>query len=173
MDLTPLFCVVRVMKMPLLLLIRGLLLVVSTVSVISSVSRIDISVVQLLLHGPLATGLKKSSPDFGSLNAYVSNCEQINHCSGLLHGDLLHSLDIANSIVEGIDDLDVLDIWDVIPDVVEMFHIVSEALIMLLLDGLQSLCSRWMLIRALEVLDEHATYLVPSVDRSVRQVDKP
>jgi hypothetical protein len=35
---------------------------------------------------------------------------------------------------------------------------------MLLPDGLQSLSSRWILIRALEVLDEHGTYLVPGID---------
>jgi hypothetical protein len=38
--------------------------------------------------------------------------------------------------LEGIDDLDVLDIRDDVPRIVEMFHVVSEALIMLLLDGL-------------------------------------
>jgi hypothetical protein len=55
MDLTPLFYVVRAMEGPLLLLIRGLLLVISvvfTVSVIleiSSVSRVDFWIVLLLL----------------------------------------------------------------------------------------------------------------------------
>jgi hypothetical protein len=38
--------------------------------------------------------------------------------------------------LEGIDDLDVLDIRDGVPRIAEMFHVVSEALIMLLLDGL-------------------------------------
>jgi hypothetical protein len=38
-----------------------------------------------------------------------------------------------------------------------MFHIVLEPLIKLLLDGLQSLSSRWTLVCALEVLDEHGT----------------
>jgi hypothetical protein len=79
MDLTPLFCVVRMMERSLLLLIRGVLLVVSAVSTIlaiSSFSRVDFLVVLFLLHGPLATKLKKSSPGFGSLNAYVSDYEQ-------------------------------------------------------------------------------------------------
>jgi hypothetical protein len=38
--------------------------------------------------------------------------------------------------LEGIDDLDVLDIRDGVPRIAEMFHVVLEALIMLLLDGL-------------------------------------
>jgi hypothetical protein len=85
--------------------------------------------------------LRKSSPGFRSLNAYVSDCEQIDHRSRLLHVDVLHSLDVADSVVEGIDDLDVLDIRDDILGVVEIFHVVPETVIMLLLDGLQSPCS--------------------------------
>jgi hypothetical protein len=38
--------------------------------------------------------------------------------------------------VEGIDNLDVLDVWDDVPGIAEMFHVVSEALIMLMLDAL-------------------------------------
>jgi hypothetical protein len=124
---------------------------------ISSVCRVDFPVVLLLLHGPLATRLRESSLGFISLNAGVSGREQINHHLGLLHGDILHSLDVADSIVEGIDDLDVLDIRDRVPSVVEMFHVVPKALIMLLPDGLQSLSSRWMLVHALEVPDEYGT----------------
>jgi hypothetical protein len=86
--------------------------------------------------------LKKSSPGLRSLNAYVSSCKQIGHHLGLLHGDLLHSLDVTDSVTESIDDLNVLNIQDGISGVVEMFHIVPEALIMLLLDGLQSLSNR-------------------------------
>jgi hypothetical protein len=145
MDLAPPLCVVRSMEMPLLLLIRGLLLVVSTVSAIlaiSPVSHVDFLVILLLLCRPLAMRLKKLSPCFRSLNSCVSDCEQIGHCLGLLHGDLLHSLEVADSVAEGVDDLDVMDIRDSIPDVVEMFHIVLEALIMLLPHGLQSLSSR-------------------------------
>jgi hypothetical protein len=57
MDLAPLLCVIRAMERPPLFLIRGLLLAVSVVSMvsailaISSVSRIDFSIVLLLLHG--------------------------------------------------------------------------------------------------------------------------
>jgi hypothetical protein len=42
-----------------------------------------------------------------------------------------------------------------------MFHVVLETLIMLLPDGLQGLCSRWALVRALEVPDKYGTQLVP------------
>jgi hypothetical protein len=38
-----------------------------------------------------------------------------------------------------------------------MFDIITETLIVLLLDGLEGLGGRWMLIGALEVLDEHGT----------------
>jgi hypothetical protein len=129
-------------KRPLLFLIRGLLLAVFMVSTVSmilatpSVSRVDFLIILLLLRGPFATGLKKSSLGFRSLNAYLSDCEQIGHYSGLLHGNLLHSLDVANSVAEGYDDLNVLDIRDGVPGITEIFHIVPETLIMLLLDGL-------------------------------------
>jgi hypothetical protein len=127
------------------------------ISAISLVSHVDFLVVLLLLCRPLATRLKKLSLCFKSLNACVSDCEQISHRLELLHDDLLHSLDVADSAAEGIDDLDALDIWDSVPDVVETFHVVPEALIMLLPDSLQSLSSRWMFIRALDVPDEHGT----------------
>jgi hypothetical protein len=61
-----------------------------------------------------------------------------------------------------------MDVRDNIPSIVEMFHIVPEALIMLLLDGLQGLSSRWMLIYTLKVSNEHGTHLVLGVDRSLR-----
>jgi hypothetical protein len=38
-----------------------------------------------------------------------------------------------------------------------MFHVVLDALIMLLLDGLQSFGCGWTLVYALEVPDEHGT----------------
>jgi hypothetical protein len=58
----------------------------------------------------------------------MSDCEQINHRSGLPPGDLLQCLDVADSIAESIDDLNVLDIWDNVSGIAEIFHIVSEAL---------------------------------------------
>jgi hypothetical protein len=94
---------------------------------------------------------------FRGLYAHVGDYEQISHHFGLLHGDLLHSLDVADPIAEGIDDLDVLDLWDSVAGIAEMFHVVSEALIMLLPDGLQSLCYRWMLVHVLNVPNEHGT----------------
>jgi hypothetical protein len=54
----------------------------------------------------------------------------------LLHHDLLNSLDITHPITKGIDDFDVLDVWDSILGIVEMFHVVLKAFIMLLLDDL-------------------------------------
>jgi hypothetical protein len=147
MDLAALLYVVSATERHLLFLVQGLLLVVSTVSVIlaiSSVDRVDFPVFLLLLSAPLAMRLKKSSLGFGSLNTCVCDREQIDHRLGLLHGNLLHGLDV-------------LDVWDSVPDIAEMFHVVLEALIMLLLDGLQSLSNIWLLIHALKVPDEHGT----------------
>jgi hypothetical protein len=117
-DLASLLCIARATERPLLFLIWGLLLAVSMIYMIfvifeiSPVSCVDFLVVLLLLRGFLAVRIKKSSPGFGSPNAFVSDYEQIDHRyrSGLLHGDLLYSLDVANSVMEGGDDLDVLDI---------------------------------------------------------------
>jgi uncharacterized membrane protein len=79
MDLAPLLYIIRAIEMPLLFLIRGLLLVISTISVVSAIfvispiSCVDFSIILLLLRGPLNTGLKKSSLDLETLNAYVGN----------------------------------------------------------------------------------------------------
>jgi hypothetical protein len=86
--------------------------------------------------------LKKSSTSFGSLYVCIRDCEYINYCLAFFHDDLLHGLDVTDSVAEDIDDLDVLNVRDSVPDIVEMFHIVSEALIMLLPDGLESLSNR-------------------------------
>jgi hypothetical protein len=98
---------------------------------------------------------------FGSLYAYIGDCEQISHHFGLIHGYLFHSLDIADAITEYVHYLDVLDVRDDLPGIAETFDIIVETLIMLLLDGLEGLSSRWTLIRALEVPDEHGTQLIP------------
>jgi hypothetical protein len=79
---------------------------------------------------------------------------------------LFHSFDIADAIMEVVDDLDVLDVWDAISGIAETLDIIVKTLIMLLLDGLEGLGSRWMLIGALEVFDEHGTQLVPGVNGS-------
>jgi hypothetical protein len=124
MDLTPLLCIIRATKMPLFFLIRGLLLaipvifVVSVIFVISPVSCVDFPIVLFLLRGPLAVRLKNSIPGLESLNTYVSNCEQIGHHFGILHGDLLYSLDVTDSVMEGIDNFDVLDVWDSVLDII-------------------------------------------------------
>jgi hypothetical protein len=93
--------------------------------------------------------LQKSSPGFGSLYAYIGDREQINHRFELLHGYLFHSFDIADTITEGINDLDALDVWDAISGIVETIDVITETLIMLLLDGLEGLSSRRTLIGAL------------------------
>jgi hypothetical protein len=159
MDLSPLVYIVKAIERHFLLLIRGLLLVVSTVSTILAISlgRVDFLVTLLLLCEPLTMRLKKSSLCFRSLDACVRDCKQIGHCLGLLHGDLLNSIDVTDSVAEGVDDLDVLDISDIIPGIAEIFYVVSKALIMLLPDGLESLSSRWTFICVLKVSDEHGT----------------
>jgi hypothetical protein len=44
---------------------------------------------------------------------------------------------------------------------------------MLLLDGLEGLGSRWTLICALEVSNEHDTQLVPGVNGSLGYINEP
>jgi hypothetical protein len=97
---------------------------VSTILVMSSVSRVDFPIVLLLLYGPLAMGLKKLSLCFQSLNACVRDCGQISYRLVLLYDDLLDSLDIADSVTEGIDDLDILSIQNSVPGVAETFDVV-------------------------------------------------
>jgi hypothetical protein len=80
--------------------------VISSVLVISLVNSVDLPIILLPL-GPLAPRLQKLSPSFRSLYAHISDCEQFGHHLGLFHGDLLHSLDIANPVVKSVDNLDV------------------------------------------------------------------
>jgi hypothetical protein len=47
------------------------------------------------------------------------------------------SLVIADPVTKDIDDLDILNVWDSVPGVVEMFHIILKTFLMLLSDGLQ------------------------------------
>jgi hypothetical protein len=67
--------------------------------------------------------------------------------------------------MEGVNDLDVLD---AIFGIAETLDIIAETLIILLLDGLEGLGSRWTLIGALEVPDEHGTHLVPGMNGFLR-----
>jgi hypothetical protein len=64
---------------------------------------------------------------------------------------------VAHPVAKGIDDLDVHDIRDSILSIAEMFHVVSEAFIMLVSDGLQGFSYKWTLVRTLVVSDEHDT----------------
>jgi hypothetical protein len=57
--------------------------------------------------------------------------------------------------MESVDDLDVLNIWDSISGITEIFHIVLKVFIMFLPNGLKGLSSRCPLVCALEVPDEH------------------
>jgi hypothetical protein len=158
-NLTTLLRVIETPKRPLLFLLWGLLTMESTVSsvpAIAPVSCVNLMII-LVSWGPLAPGFQESCPGLGSLYTYIDDCEQISYLLWLLHGNLLNNFDIADPVVEGIDDLDVLDIWDSVPGIAETFHVVPETLIMLLPDSLQGLCCRWALVRALEVSNEHGT----------------
>jgi hypothetical protein len=108
-----------------------------------------------LLWKPLIVWIKEPSSGLRDIDPYVSDCQQIGHHFGLLCGNLLDSLDIAGPITKGIDDLNVLDVQDSIFGVAETFHIIPEALFMLLFDSLQGFSSGWMLVCALEVADEY------------------
>jgi hypothetical protein len=139
----------------------------TAVLLISSFCDVDLLVIPFS-RWPLATGLQKLSLGFGSLYAYIGDREQISHRFGLFHSYLFHHFNIANVITEGINNLDVLDVQDVISGIAKILDIVVETLIMLLLDGLEGLGSRRTLIGALEVSDEYGTQLVPGVNGSLR-----
>jgi hypothetical protein len=133
------------------------ILTISAVLAVSLISRVDLPIVLLLLLGPLDTGLKELSPGLRCVDACVRGYELFGHRLGFLHGDFLHGLDVVDSVAEDIDDLDVLDVRDRIPCITEIFHVVLEPLIMLLPNDLESISSRWTLVRALKVPDEHGT----------------
>jgi hypothetical protein len=105
-------------------------------------------------------------PGFGSLYAYIGNRKHIGYCFGILHCYLFHGFDITDAISEGVNNLKILDVQDVISDIAKTLDIITKTLIMLLLDVLEGLGGRWTLIGALEVPDEHGTQLVPGVNRS-------
>jgi hypothetical protein len=110
--------------------------------------------------------LQESSPGFGSFYAYIGNREQISHHFELLHCYLFHSFEIADAIMKCVNNLNVLDVRDVVSAITEMLDIITETLIVLLLDGLEGLGGRWTLIGVLEVPDDHGTQLVPGVNGS-------
>jgi hypothetical protein len=70
---------------------------------------------------------------------------------------LFHSFNITDTITEGINNFNVLDVRDTISGIAETLDIITETLIMLLLDCLEGLGSRRTLIGALEVPNEHGT----------------
>jgi hypothetical protein len=57
---------------------------------------------------------------------------------------------------------------DGVASIAEIFDIVTETFIMLLINGLEGLDSKWTLICALEVPNEYDTQLIPGVDGSFR-----
>jgi hypothetical protein len=121
MDLAQLLCVVRATERSLLFLIGGLLAAIPAISTVSPISHVDLPIILLLLWGPLATGLKESSPGLECLDACVHDCEQIGHHLGFLHGNLLYDLDVADSVAEGVDDLDVLEVRDSVTGIAKCF----------------------------------------------------
>jgi hypothetical protein len=110
--------------------------------------------------------LQKSSLGFGSFYAYISNREQIGHRFGLLHCYLFYNFEITDAIMEGVNN--VLDVRDAVSGIAEMLDIITETLIVLLLDGLDGLGGKWTLIGAIEVPDEHGTQMVPRLNGSFR-----
>jgi hypothetical protein len=155
LNFAPLLCVVKASEGSHFLMIWVLfssVAVSSAVLLISSFRDVDLPIIPFSWW-PLASRLQKSSPGFGSFYAYIDNREQIGHRFRLLHCYLFHSFEIVDAITEGVNNLDVLDVQDVVSDIVKMLDIITETLIMLLLDGLESLGDRWTLIGALEVSD--------------------
>jgi hypothetical protein len=137
MDLAPLLCVDWATERPLVLLIHVLLLTISAISIILMIGCINLLIVLLFLPWwPLVTWFKEPGSGLRGLNAHIGNREQIVHCSRLFHGDSLNGLDIADSVVEDVDDLNAMNVRDSIPSIVETFHVILHALIMLPLYGL-------------------------------------
>jgi hypothetical protein len=104
---------------------------------------------------------KESSSCLRGIDALIGYGEEIGHRFGLLHGDLLHRLEICDAVAEGVDVIDVLDVRDGIPGVAETLDEVAETFIRLLLDGFQRLHSGWPLVCPLEVSNEQSAELVP------------
>jgi hypothetical protein len=90
----------------------------------------------LLPCGALAPEFQKSRPGLGSLYTYGGDREQVGHHLWLLHGNLLHNLDVSNPVTESIDHLNILDVRDSVLGIAKAFHVVLETFIMLLPEGL-------------------------------------
>jgi hypothetical protein len=146
------------MERPLFLLLSGLLLSVPVIVAILAIRRVDLPIFLLFLHwGPLVMWFKELSSGLWGLDADVSDCQQIDHHFGLLHGDLFDSPNIADPVTKGVDDFDVLDIRDNISGVAEMFYVLPETFIKLLLDCLQGFSTWGSLVRVLKVPNEYGT----------------
>jgi hypothetical protein len=170
MDLAPLLCIVGASEGSPFLLIGVLFSTIAVsfaILLISSFHGVDLPIIHSSWW-PLALRLQKLSPGFGSFYAYIGNGEQIGYRFRLLYRYLLHDFEIIDAISEGVNNFDVLDIRDAISGIVETLDIITETLIMLLLDGLEGLGGRWTLIGGLEVPDEHGTQLVIGVNGSFR-----
>jgi hypothetical protein len=76
-NLTPVLCVVRTSKRPLLFLLWGLLAMVSVVPSVLAITPINCVdlMIFLLPWGPLASGFQESGPGFRGLYAHIDNCE--------------------------------------------------------------------------------------------------
>jgi hypothetical protein len=138
MDLAPLLCVVGASEGSPILLIGVLFSAVavsSAVLLISSFHSVDLLIIPSSWW-PLASRLQKSSPGFESFYAYIGNREQIGYRFGLLHRYLFHDFEIADVISEGVNNLDVRG---VVSGIAETLDIITETLIVLLLDGLEGL----------------------------------
>jgi hypothetical protein len=83
------------------------------------------------------------SPGLGCFDACIRDCKQIGHRLGFLQCDLFHGLHVADSVMESVNDLDILVVRDSIPGVRKIFHVVLKAFIKFLPDGLEGLSSRW------------------------------
>jgi hypothetical protein len=161
MDLAPFLGIGEPPERVLELLIRLILVFMSC--------SIDLTIF-LLLFGPLAFVVKELSSCFWDFDAFVSYRR---HGFGLLYVYLLYSLEISYTIVEGIDDHNILNVQDDIPGVEEVLDEVIEAFIGLLLDDLKGLCCDWPLVCPLEISNEQSTGLVPWLDHDIKQVDEP
>jgi hypothetical protein len=106
-DLTPLFYVSSAKEQSSFLLLSGLLLsipVISAVPVISTIGCVDFPIILFFLWETRAMWFKEPSSGLGGLNAYIGDRKQIDHRLGLLRNNLPHCLEIADHIMEGVED---------------------------------------------------------------------
>jgi hypothetical protein len=78
----------------------------------------------------------------------------------LLHAYLLYCLEISNAITKDIDDLNILNVQNGIPDVTEVLVKVTKAFIRLL-NGFKGLCCGRPLVYPLEISKKQSIGVVP------------